>query len=169
MESEEVPMKEVVWWIHCDMAGTGKRWRLAVDLGGEVYFPVEDFCEAMSIEEYRAKFPQNTMIEARPPRIDPRVTSVVQESRHRAQDGFMVMVAVCSSCFTEGRMNREIDAPGSDAWAMLRRALETAGWVVLYGDERPVVSRPSHTKSTRQFCPECVEELRARFAEIKSP
>ena len=49
------------WWIHCDIDGSGARWRLAVDRGGEIYFPMEDFGEEMTIEEYRSAFPKNEM------------------------------------------------------------------------------------------------------------
>ena len=49
------------WWIHCDIDGSGARWRLAVDRGGEIYFPMEDFGEEMTIEEYREEFPKNEM------------------------------------------------------------------------------------------------------------
>jgi len=49
------------WWIHCDIDGSGARWRLAVDRGGEIYFPMEDFGEEMTIEEYREAFPKNEL------------------------------------------------------------------------------------------------------------
>lgn len=52
------------WWIHCDIDGSGARWRLAVDRGGEIYFPMEDFGEEMTIEEYREEFPKNEMAPA---------------------------------------------------------------------------------------------------------
>lgn len=50
------------WWVHCDIDGSGARWRLAVERGGEVYFPVEDFGEEMTVEQYRQEFPQNEML-----------------------------------------------------------------------------------------------------------
>lgn len=50
------------WWIHCDLDGSGARWRLAVERGGEIYFPMEDFGEEMTIGEYREEFPKNEMV-----------------------------------------------------------------------------------------------------------
>lgn len=50
------------WWIHCDIDGSGARWRLAVERGGEIYFPMEDFGEEMTIEQYREEFPKNEMV-----------------------------------------------------------------------------------------------------------
>ena len=52
------------WWIHCDIDGSGARWRLAVERGGEVYFPMEDFGEEMTVEQYREEFPLNEMTPA---------------------------------------------------------------------------------------------------------
>lgn len=51
------------WWIFCDIDGAGKRWRIAVERGDEIYFPVEDFGEEMSMDEYRSEFPGNKIIE----------------------------------------------------------------------------------------------------------
>ena len=46
------------YWINCDIDGAGRRWRIAVERDGpEVYFPIEDFGEEMSIAEYREEFP----------------------------------------------------------------------------------------------------------------
>lgn len=56
-----------VWWIHCDIDGSGARWRLAVERIGEVYFPMEDFGEEMTIEQYREEFPHNEMLSMESP------------------------------------------------------------------------------------------------------
>jgi len=45
------------YWIKCNLDGEGRKWRLAVERGREVYFPVDDFGEEMTIEEYREEFP----------------------------------------------------------------------------------------------------------------
>lgn len=50
------------WWIRCDIDGSGARWRLAVDRGGEIYFPMEDFGEEMTVEQYREEFPLNEVV-----------------------------------------------------------------------------------------------------------
>ena len=45
------------YWIRCDLDGEGRKWRLAVDRGNDVYFPGEDFAEEMTLDEYREEFP----------------------------------------------------------------------------------------------------------------
>lgn len=58
------------WWVHCNIDGSGARWRLAVDRGGEFYFPMEDFGEEMTVEEYREEFPNNGMVPVKSPTND---------------------------------------------------------------------------------------------------
>lgn len=65
-----------LWWIHCDIDGSGNRWRLAVDRGYEVYFPIEDFSEEMPAGKYRVEFPKNVMIPVQTPGFDPREGAV---------------------------------------------------------------------------------------------
>lgn len=60
-EPEPVNERSGAWWIRCDIDGSGPRWRLAVERGDEVYFPMEDFGEEMTIEQYREEFPHNEM------------------------------------------------------------------------------------------------------------
>lgn len=60
--TEPVNNHSGAWWIRCDIDGSGTRWRLAVERGGEIYFPMEDFGEEMTIEQYREEFPHNEML-----------------------------------------------------------------------------------------------------------
>ena len=39
----------MLFWIWCDIDGQGKKWRLAVERGDNLYFPVEDFEEAQEV------------------------------------------------------------------------------------------------------------------------
>ena len=45
------------YWIKCNLDGDGRKWRLAVARGNEVFFPGEDYAEEMTIEEYLEEFP----------------------------------------------------------------------------------------------------------------
>lgn len=36
-------------------------------IGGEVYFPMEDFGDEMTVEQYREEFPKNEMAPVGPP------------------------------------------------------------------------------------------------------
>lgn len=60
-QDEQVNKRSGAWWIRCDIDGSGPRWRLAAERGDEVYFPMEDFAEEMTIDQYREEFPHNEM------------------------------------------------------------------------------------------------------------
>lgn len=150
-------------WIYCDIDGSGKRWRLAVERGGddgpEVYFPAEDFSEQMSMAEYRETWPSHPVDPCRPPQRDPRIDMGVHRPEAGRERPSWRIVGHCSACYVEGTAWCEPDHQ-DDAWNTLRTGLQAQGWIVLQGDDRPAVSRERHAKSTRMFCPECAEELR---------
>jgi hypothetical protein len=62
------------WWVHCDIDGAGRKWRLMVERTDGVYFPVEDFGEEMTMDEYRETFPDNTVVPCQPPSQPPHLT-----------------------------------------------------------------------------------------------
>ena len=49
------------YWIKCDIDGCGKKWRLAIERDGNIYFPMEDFAplEDAGIEVYASEFPDH--------------------------------------------------------------------------------------------------------------
>lgn len=147
------------YWIWCDLDGFGKRWRLAVDRGNELYFPVEDFTESGGIEDFRIDRPDYPIDPCRAPQRDPRVGFQVRPQGDRPSSTPWRLVATCSACYAEGWAWSEPGTHPDSGWRTLRDGLRANGWVVLEGDERPVVERPRHGRDTRQFCPECAAEL----------
>ncbi len=57
------------YWIKCDIDGCGKKWRLAVERDGNIYFPMEDFepFEDCGIEGYREECPEHEIRSFGPP------------------------------------------------------------------------------------------------------
>lgn len=57
------------YWIKSDIDGVGRKWRIVVERNGRVYWPMEDFEEEMTLDEYREEFPKNQIVEiAAPPK-----------------------------------------------------------------------------------------------------
>jgi hypothetical protein len=150
-----------LYWIWCDIDGSGKRWRLVADRGTTLYFVAEDFEEEGGIDDYREDRPGTPIDPCPPPKRDPRIKVGV----HRPPDGkprpSWRLVSNCSACYAEGSTWSEPGTEPDSGWSTLREGLRAQGWLVLEGDDRPYVQRGRHARSTRMICPECVAELRA--------
>jgi len=85
-----------MWWIWCDLDGSGRHWRLAVERDDMLYFPVEDF------EEDGTLFSNYPSIEIEEPTQVPEVPCKVCKTLRPASEDWVRWrqnEPVCRNCW----------------------------------------------------------------------